>query len=831
MPTTRAAAGGDAALISEVRARADADGALDVGAGLLVLAALEGDEPLDLALTDGAPIRPVRERAAAAPVRASAARAYLESLTVQGFRGVGARSELQVSPGPGLTLVVGRNGSGKSSFAEALELLLTGSNSRWATRSAVWRAGWRNLHSTGPTALEATFAIEGTPQPLIVRRGWPQDTARMEAGITRVRGARDGDDLAVTGWPEAMSIYRPFLPYNELGSIPDSKPSALYDMLSAALGLDALVDARDRLRTRRLAQQKQCALAESAREQWFSGIAALDDDRARTCAEAIGKPRAVTWALDDVELVLEGALEPPEGEIALLRGFQTLQPPQPEGVAATVAELRAAVEAERTTATTDAGRAQQLASLLELSLTVHAAHGDGPCPVCGDGTLNDAWRVQAEEEVLRLRKKAADARQARRILEEARLRARRLLVPPPETLDRADMVDIDPKPLRAAWSRWTHVAPAAPDDALMAHLQGTHPELVAAAAAFRQRAADELERREDAWRPLARVLREWLPEARQAVRGSEAITRLRSAEGWLQTETDRLRAERFRPIAERAAEVWALLRQNSSVALEGLKLAGTTSNRRVVLDVTVDDVGGQALGVMSQGEIHALALSLFLPRVLLPESPFGFVVIDDPVQAMDPGKVDGLARVLSRVAKTRQVMVFTHDERLPESVRRLQIPAHVIEVTRRAGSVVECRQTADPVSQYLDDAHALLKTTDLPPPATARAVSLFCRLAIEAACTETVRRRRIGRGEHYTDVEAALADARTLLQKLGSPFSTTPAGTGEVTRRINQRSREAADAVAWANRGPHEEDVADVEQCAMHVEATAGITRRLGRQR
>ena len=831
MPTTRAAARGDAALISQIRARADVDRALDAGAGLLVLAALEGDEPLDRALADGAPIPSVRQPAAAASARASAAQAYLQSLTVQGFRGVGARSEMRVSPGPGLTLVVGRNGSGKSSFAEALELLLTDSNSRWATRSAVWRAGWRNLHWAGAVEVEAAFAIEGAPQPLIVRRGWAQDSATLEAGVTNVRGARRGDGLAATGWPEAMSIYRPFLPYNELGSIPDSKPSALYDMLSAALGLDVLVDARDRLRTRRLAQQKQCVAAESARKQWFSRIAALDDHRAHTCVAAIGKPGAGTWALDDVELVLEGALEPPEGEIALLRGFQTLLPPQPDQVATAVSELRAAVEAERATAATDAGRAQQLASLLELSLAVHAAHGDRPCPVCGDGALDDAWRVRAEEEVRRLRREAADAQQARRVLEEARLRARRLLGPPPETLDRADAVAIDAKRLRAAWTRWTDVAPAAPDDALMAHLQGAHPELAAAAAAFRERAADELERREDAWRPIARVLREWLPEARQAVRGSEAATRLRAAEGWLQAETDRLRAERFRPIAERAADVWALLRQNSSVALKGLKLAGTTSNRRVELDVTVDDVGGQALGVMSQGEIHALALSLFLPRVLLSESPFGFVVIDDPVQAMDPGKVDGLARVLASVAKTRQVIVFTHDERLPESVRRLQVPGHVIEVTRRTGSVVECRPTGDPVSQYLDDAHALLKTADLPPPATARAVSLFCRLAIEAACTETVRRRRIGRGEPHADVEAALADSRTLLQKLGLAIFDDPGRAGEVMARINERSRADADAVAWANRGPHEEDVANAEQCAMHVEATARITRRLGRQR
>ena len=44
--------------------------------------------------------------------------AYLTSLTVEGFRGIGPRQTLTLTPGPGLTIVVGRNGSGKSSFAE-----------------------------------------------------------------------------------------------------------------------------------------------------------------------------------------------------------------------------------------------------------------------------------------------------------------------------------------------------------------------------------------------------------------------------------------------------------------------------------------------------------------------------------------------------------------------------------------------------------------------------------------------------------------------------------------------------------------------------------------
>jgi DNA repair exonuclease SbcCD ATPase subunit len=38
------------------------------------------------------------------------------------------------------------------------------------------------------------------------------------------------------------------------------------------------------------------------------------------------------------------------------------------------------------------------------------------------------------------------------------------------------------------------------------------------------------------------------------------------------------------------------------------------------------------------------------------------VVIDDPVQSLDPARVDGLARALEETARTCQVIVFTHDD-------------------------------------------------------------------------------------------------------------------------------------------------------------------------
>ncbi|MGH9125603.1 MAG: hypothetical protein ACRDZ8_12890 [Acidimicrobiales bacterium] len=69
-----------------------------------------------------------------------------------------------------------------------------------------------------------------------------------------------------------------------------------------------------------------------------------------------------------------------------------------------------------------------------------------------------------------------------------------------------------------------------------------------------------------------------------------------------------------------------------------IRLSGSATRARVDIDVTVDGSKAQALGVISQGEINALALSVFLPRATLPASPFRFLVIDDPVQAMDPAR-------------------------------------------------------------------------------------------------------------------------------------------------------------------------------------------------
>jgi len=207
---------------------------------------------------------------------------------------------------------------------------------------------------------------------------------------------------------------------------------------------------------------------------------------------------------------------------------------------------------------------------------------------------------------------------------------------------------------------------------------------------------------------------------------------------------------------------------------------------------------------MSQGELHSLALSLFIPRATLPASPFRFIVIDDPVQSMDPARVDGLARVLHEAARDRQVLVFTHDDRLHESLRRLAIAATVIEVTRSANSQVTTRAALTPVGRYIADAMALAQDKDLSPDVARRVIPGLCRLALEAACMEAVRRRRIGKGESHQAVEAQLLEAQTLTNLAALALFGDMEKAGAVMNHLNRvGGRSTGDTFKACNVGAH----------------------------
>jgi len=677
--------------------------------------------------------------------------------------------------------------TGGATSSSAPSTAATGDSLRWKERAAVWRDGWRNLHHPA-ASLSATFLMEGEPQPCVVSRRWEAEAAFEVADVAVALPGRPKSDLDSLGWTSALRTHRPFLSYNELGSLLDEGPSKLYDALSSILGLEDLVEGQGALQEARRSREKALKDATEGRGRLLERLREVDDERARRVVAAIeGKE----WDLGAVEAVLAPASSSRAGaaEAEVLRAIASLEPPDPARVADAVAEMRAAARGLTSALATTAARARDAAKLLELALAFHAVHGDGDCPVCGhERALDRGWRKRQQTALARLREAAREADAAHERAGVARGRWEDLAILKGEALQRASEVGLDLRELVSALEVWVRASSIAGLEELASHVESASGPLREAALRLRQAARAELERREDSWRPVSGDVANWLAAAREAVRRAADLERLKPAEAWLKKAAAGIRDDRFGPIAEKAAGIWERLRQQSHVELGRIQLTGDGTRRRVVLDVTVDGVAGAALGVMSQGELHSLALSLFVPRATLPESPFRFIVIDDHVQSMDPARVDGLARVLESASADRQVVVFTHDDRLPEAVRRLDIAAEILAVTRREGSIVELRRSLDPVGRYLEDALAVAGTAGLPSSAAAHVVPGLCRLALEATCMEVVRRRRLTRGEAHTAVERTLSEAGRLTGLAALALFDDVERGGEVLERLQREA-------------------------------------------
>ena len=732
--------------------------------------------------------------------------AWLTGVAVQGFRGVGPRAELELLPGPGLTMVVGRNGTGKSSFAEGLEMALTGKNSRWEDKpSSVWKEGWRNLHHEGPSSVEARFAIDGLAGEALVSLRWPNANADLSNGVleTEIAGQRDAG-LGTLGWEDALEGHRPLLTHSHLSRLLERRPVALYDSMAVGLGLEDIEDASARLHDQFLADNKVRKEARDALGKLHPDLDALDDERASASASALAQE---PWDLDVVERVLSGSSAVEEDQpLDILRRLVTLDAPDDEMVDSVRAQLAEAYTQLTAIAGSDAARAERLLKALTDVLAIHEHDGVQACPVCGMGTIDAAWAEAAQEHHARLRQEAHEAQAAHKARRDALDAVQQLCASMPNVLGQAESVGIDASATIAAWRAWTSAPDGAPSLPDLAERLALHSEaLRTAVEALRERARIELERRHDLWRPLSDRLGKWLPLAHAAHEAEERHPIGKAADDWVKNVADEMLASRFRPVAEQAQRYWEVMRQRSSVSLREIALRGKGNRRNLGLAVTVDGEQGAALGVMSQGELNAFSLSLFLARATLPESPFRFLVIDDPVQAMDPAKVDGLARVLEEVALKRQVVVFTHDTRLPDAVRQLgAADLQEITVGRDEKSLVTCRRGGGPVWRHLSDARAILKTDELAKDTRHRTVPGFCRLALEAACVEGFRRKQIAAGVSYEQTEADILRARTLNDKIGLIlFGETGHGSEALDVVNDQFGSRARDVLTICNRGSH----------------------------
>lgn len=748
-----------------VLALAGRDPNLPERAKLLILEALDSEEALAEALdqptatsaTAAAPSEP-----ATAPVRA-----YLTSIEVNGFRGIGAKATLPLAAESGLVIVAGRNGSGKSSFAEAAELALTGDSYRWKERTAQWMSAWRNLHQPDPCAIRIGLAEEGVGVTT-VGVDWAPDAELGERAVwTQRPGDKREPGIASLGWDDAMRLYRPILSYEELGGLLDGKQSDLYEAMERILGLGQVNDAGRWLAAQLRRLREPEADATKVKAALRPVLESSADPRAAQALTQLRKQKP------DLELVsgIATGRGSVDGDLTALRELTMLTLPAEDAVRAAAQALRAAVGTLADHSDAALALAGRTAAVLRQVIDLRHEHGALPCPVCGMGRLDDDWLASASARVAEADHRSRLVTEAQNAVARARAEARRVVHAVPVLPDIELTMLPAARSTRAAWA-------AAPDGdlELADHLERHYADVIATFDELRVEANDVLKQREDAWAPVAERLSTWVGLKREVAARQDDIADVAAASKWITDNAAELRNQRLLPLADKARQIWAHLRQESNVDLGSITLDGKASHRKLSINATVDGTDTTALAVMSQGELHALALALFLPRATMPESPLRFIVLDDPVQAMDPAKIDGFVRVLTDLAKERQVIVFSHDDRLADVVRRTSDSGQIVEVVRETESHVSVRRVRTPALRYLDDVRALGKDEEIPDSVTDKILPGLGRRAIEAAARQRYYRDQMRKGANLTDVERTWSDItsttkRVSLALFGAPDS------------------------------------------------------------
>ena len=746
----------------------------------LALAAIEGDRAIEKVLAGEEKVLDdeIVETSETAPDNEEqVSPVYLLDITVSGFRGIGPETKLEFLPGPGLTVVVGRNGSGKSSFAEALEILLTGDIYRWEHNSKAGEKGLKNLHQDDGPKISARFQVVGMSGPSIVKRTWKEGSGIADSNIFAQHHGQDHSDINGIGWEKSLDRYRPILSYNELSMV--ESPPNLHDALAKVLSISIgdLSSANKNLRQARLNRERDEREVEN---DWKNNIRPVldisEDERAVKVKEALDKD---LWDLE----VITSLDSEPSADHKVLRDIRNLTVPDEEQVIKVAEAIDLAYASLSKISNTKIKSAERVMGLLEAALEHYKLHDKKqPCPVCKVGLLDDRWYTNTLEQIEQLKDTTQGYREAQENFDLARDKAQNLATLP--NFPDSDIVKLDR--LALEWKKWSFFPKK--EDEISKYFRSQY-DLVRKEWDIVDKQAEEIfYEREEKWEAIFRKLKIWEDRAQKVAKEKLKRAKIEKAEDSVKSVIKTIRSRQWAHIESDAIDFWEKIRLESNVSLRSVELTGQANKRKVDLKVDVDGIEADALSVISQGELSCLALSLFFPRVRLSANPFHFMVIDDPIQSMDLARVRELARVFTEIAEERQLIVFTHDDRLSESLRILSTSHRRLDVKREQKSVVKVTEKRDPVEQSFSDVDIIM-ADNLPKDMKRQVIPGLCRVGIEAACVEAIWRNPDKKP--HEKIKKEVLNAKTLYPKISLVLFGKVEGKERVLNEIRKQWGEA----------------------------------------
>jgi predicted ATPase len=686
---------------------------------------------------------------------------HLTHVRVSGYQGIGESDPLEISfpPRPGITVVHGPNGLGKSSIADAIE---TGLQGRTPAPTLQGSGGntpvWERVHlgrDADEAVIELTLQTGGESLEICCAVGSADETVRY--GATHRSGSSGGAiDLTATRWSSAVAGHRPVYAYAAV----ERQVQLAKDLQHFLEGLLAFGFCFDTLESE-VGRRSEDVFR--AKRKW---------DTALSAATQKVQTLDTTWAGDGQtplrELVRPAVDEDPD-EWLEREGLMETGHALPEVTAEHLDRLREMAREldEQVAKLHDAEtslHAQLAGPLTELHKEATRLEDSGNvCPVCdtadigwlerlgtsvdglvGLASIQQSYRAAAS----RLREAAEQAlggvREviAARDGDEANLGWWDGTVRPFFDTERSagHHVTADLRSAAATLSSW---------------LSSLHCEqLVSEAATESDRLRQWRRGRRAAVEEFVCTWRSVATEARESPAWTSAKQRLTH----LRNDLRRSRAD---TLSARTNTGVQNLLADAGIELKGI----TVQDRQASLEVA--DQHGERLkpAMLSAGQRNALLLAPML--AVSGAGPFGFVVLDDPVHAFDQVRVDRLAAAIAGLAQTKRVIVLTHDERLKEHLIAQQPECDVRGVKRDpASGAVESATEQQIWNSLLKDARGLVEATEKQRGGVTRPphdiVRGLCRQAFDNALRSLV-------------IRAAVADERSPepdLAKLDEQYKT-----------------------------------------------------------
>ncbi len=728
--------------------------------------------------------------------------------------GIGERAlPIGFTAAPGLTIVTARNGTGKTSFVDGVREAISDGRKRG------FEAVERNLHNED-RKIEVHLR-SGEREVEIVCDG---DGIRwVEDGVAHA-------SMPLT-WVNAFQQYLPILLHPELSPVMDN-PGDLYGFVKAALALavlERLLEAAAQIKSQGAAATRE------VKTRWTKAKTACAQASGSALASAVAKAPSAPSAPGSAR-IREVAGELPTAA----RSVSAVAAPWAvcgEDVDALVAGIERLLTS-RSGVVVGADRMQEaLDQLLAVPGDYIAGLLDSDtCPVCR--TSGAGWAAAARAQADDLRELVAAVTQSKLDL-AAFLKQASLSLPPDLGQATADAVrDLELPDTDArldAWRRLSRDAAALQAESVtvaqVRDLAQSSDELArwygdahALIEKRRQAALDEHS-------TVRAAVIQWLDE----VEGTRTVmTRAAAADGLAKTVTDWIKETRaivFAPISQQVTRMWRALNADGGLDITDVQLGGGVQKQQKVkfalaVDGTPIEEGAASAAILSTGQRNALSLAAYFPRAMQATSPFGFLILDDPIHAFNTHRVRYLAHELISVAETHQVIVFTHDDRLWQEVRAAGPHPTQLRLTRIRGgrSHVTVETATWPGEPLLDDVDQVLRGESRHSlgDGTARSVMTLaaCRQAVDTAVT--VQNQILGRrgGKSDEDMEDALdrcRGTRSLLALLGQHAAAIGITFPDL--------RPYDDTIRALNDGSHGRGPANVTVCRKWVRQSKELLR------